>query len=247
MMMPGNAYFGLYIALASLAICTNCNTLVIFSVARDVADIVFILDSSGSINDDDPGNWNRTLIFVSDIVKQFMRLGGDFRFGMVKFSDNAEVEFTLDQFRDENAIINKILTTVYFGGRRDISDGFQYARERVFTQPGDRSNAANIAILITDGVPNERIPDTQPESNLLKSISTIVAVGITDNVDEDLLRAVSTNAANYISTPDFMSLSGIVTELVGAAFPTLTPTPITPAPTPTPSKIVFNMFICCSY
>ena len=40
------------------------------AVCFDQADIVFVIDASGSINDNDPGNWNRIKNFLVAIVEQ---------------------------------------------------------------------------------------------------------------------------------------------------------------------------------
>ena len=50
------------------------------SVCRSVADICFVVDSSGSIRDQNvpgqPDNWDRSLRFVSNIVQQ-LEIGAD--------------------------------------------------------------------------------------------------------------------------------------------------------------------------
>jgi collagen type VI alpha len=172
------------------------------------------------------------LAFIKDVVTQFGTTGGDIRFGLVDFSDDAIVEFYLDTHSNVNDVLNAIDGIIYFGGRTDIADGFQTARENLINQRGDRSNAPNIVILITDGIPNDRIPDTQPEANLVKQTGAqVVTVGITTEVDADLLRALASNPSDYIASATFAELSNIVGSLVGAACPTVTPTP---RPTPTP-------------
>jgi len=47
----------------------------------------------------------------------------------------------------------------------------------------------NVALLITDGIPNERESDTVPQANNVKSRDIeIVVVGITDQIDLDMLK-----------------------------------------------------------
>jgi len=59
----------------------------------------------------------------------------------------------------------------------------------VFGQAGDRPNVPNVALLITDGIPNERESDTVPQANNVKSRDIeIVVVGITDQIDLDMLK-----------------------------------------------------------
>ena len=215
----------------------NCSLYLFNSGGCDVADIIFIVDSSGSIQEVDDTNWDKMLTFIKDIITAFGSTGGDMRFALVDFSDNAIVEFYLDTYTNVNDIITAINTITYFGGRTDIADGFQTARQNIFNQRGDRSNAPNIVILITDGIPNERIADTQPEANLVKQTGAqVLTVGITDAVDDDLLRAIASDSSGYITSVSFAQLSSIVRTLVGAACPTVTPTP---RPTPTPGMLMY--------
>ena len=71
------------------------------------------------------------------------------------------------------------LTSIVFllpGGRTNIADGIQIAREQVFSAA--RRGANKILILITDGEPNERVNDTQREADLAKRDRiSIVSVG----------------------------------------------------------------------
>ena len=192
------------------------------------------MDSSGSIQDIDPTNWDQQLAFIRDVVTQFGTTGGDIRFALVDFSDNAIVEFYFDSYTNINDILNAINRITYFGGRTNIADGFQVTRQRVLGQRGDRGNAPNIIILLTDGIPNERVGESQGEANLVKQTGAqVITIGVTDAVDPDLLRALASDPSDFISSASFAELSNIVRTLVGAACPTVTPTP---TPTPTPSK-----------
>lgn len=213
-----------------------------FSADRcDVADIVFIVDSSGSIQETDTANWGRVLDFIKQVIRKFGATGGDIHFAVVDYSDNAIVEFDLSTYgRDINRIIARIDTITYFQGRTDIADGLQTAREQVFGRAGDRPNAPNLAILLTDGVPNEREADTRPQADLLKTIAKILVVGVTNKIDEQLLRYIATNSrTDYINTPDFAALEGIIDNLVRGACPTLAP--VTPRPTPGKGILSFHL------
>ena len=214
-----------------------------------MADIIFILDSSGSINDADPGNWVRVLTFVKDVVAKFGTSGGN-RFALVRFSDVANVEFLLDAYTDLNELYRRIDNVAYYGGRTNIAHGFEVALADVVGKNGDRPNAPNIVILITDGIPNEREGDTIPEAARMKDPrvgnARVLSVGITNAVDMDLLRAIASDPVDDVVTADdFNELTTIIDGLVGAACPTPAPTP-RPTPTPIPCKYsVIYIFPCC--
>ena len=61
---------------------TGCNNL--------VADVVFVVDSSGSIRDNNPpdnsyDNWSLTLAFISDIVDRLPVDSGNVSVGLVRY------------------------------------------------------------------------------------------------------------------------------------------------------------------
>ena len=60
------------------------------------ADIVFVVDSSGSINEQDPSNWDRVKNFAKSIVAK-LDVGEDrVRVGMVEFGNRGWVQFYLN-------------------------------------------------------------------------------------------------------------------------------------------------------
>ena len=178
------------------------------------------------------------LDFIKSLITSFASSGTDMRFAVVGFSTNAAVEFYFDSYDKIDDIIYNIDTLKYHGGRTDIADGFQITYHEIIGKRGDRLHARNIVILITDGKPNERIFDTEPEASKVKQTGArVFTVGVTDEVDQDLLRKLASNENDFISSPDFASLAGIVKEIIGAACPFTTVTTIlTPTPSPTVSQ-----------
>jgi len=66
------------------------------SSCHAVADIVFVVDSSGSINEHDKGNWDRVKNFASSMVGK-LDVGRDrVRVGMVLFGNEGFVQFYLN-------------------------------------------------------------------------------------------------------------------------------------------------------
>ncbi|KAI0220318.1 hypothetical protein LSAT2_028164 [Lamellibrachia satsuma] len=66
----------------------NCNTL----------DVVFVVDSSGSINKNDDQNWGRVLAFINRVIDGFKIGVNDVHVGLIKYSNTAEVMFGLDKY-----------------------------------------------------------------------------------------------------------------------------------------------------
>ena len=51
----------------------------------DLMDLVFVIDSSGSINKLDTGNWNRVLDFINKVVNRFTVGENAVHIGMVEY------------------------------------------------------------------------------------------------------------------------------------------------------------------
>ena len=65
-------------------------------------------------------------------------------------------------------------------------------RTQVFGLSGDRSKAANVAIIITDGNPTIMVSEMAAEVQMAQSQGiTMVAVGITNAINENVLRSLS--------------------------------------------------------
>ena len=139
-----------------------------------------------------------------------------------------------------NAVRN--LQNEYPGGNTNTQAAIQTARTQLFVSGSDRSDAQNILIVITDGVPTIRPENTIPEADTTKRNNIdIYAVGITRFIDEDTLKQMSSSPQerdrNYFTSPDFNQLDDILDNLIGQAC--VTPSPSTPPP-PTPPPTCAN-------
>jgi len=79
------------------------------------ADIVFVVDSSGSINEHDKGNWDRVKNFAKNIVGK-LDIGEDrVRVGMVEFGNEGFVQFYLNSHYNVPDITADIDRSVFVG------------------------------------------------------------------------------------------------------------------------------------
>jgi collagen type VI alpha len=69
-----------------------------FTVCSASGDIVFILDSSGSVGQD---NFYRVLNFTYATIDGLDIDNGRFRVGVTTFSDTSRLDFNLDEFHDK--------------------------------------------------------------------------------------------------------------------------------------------------
>ena len=100
-------------------------------VCNTLGDIVFVIDSSGSINDRDPGNWDRMKSFTKNIVNRLQVGPFDAQIGIVKYSTKAYIEFPLDSYLTNNEVNRAIDNMRYLGGNTNTSGGLWLMREEV--------------------------------------------------------------------------------------------------------------------
>ena len=218
------------------------------------ADICFIVDASNSITyynprDESYDNWVTQLEFLTRIVDRFTVSPNDVRIGAVVFSDHAELAFKLNNFTDAEAVKNAIFNMKYLNQSTNTAEAFRLAREQCFNVTnGDRHNIPNLAILISDGRPepdeNIRVPAALAEAEALKNTDVILlAIGVTNHIDEDFLRSVSSapqiEGQNYFLTADFNYLGTIQKSVVEEACE-----PITGKDTVFIISVAFKVFGC---
>jgi len=183
-------------------------------------DLVFVLDGSSSVGNN---NWDRMLDFVDGIVDRMTIGQYNSRVGVVVYSDSVTNVFYLNSYYNSNDLRDNIRRISYPGGQTNTAAGIRAAYTEQFTESrGDRLEVHNVLILLTDGVSNIDQSRTVPEALAAKNRGiTIFAVGITNSVNQEEIRDISTNPqqldSNYFLTADFNSLDGISETLIKSA------------------------------
>ena len=184
-------------------------------------DLCFIIDSSGSIRDKNPpggfpDNWQLQLEFLSLLLDLFTIGPNATKVGAVVFSADVRLAFSLDTYDNVQAIKDAILGLNYLGQTTNTPDGLKVTREQCFSQAnGDRRAIQNLAIFISDGVPYpaDRRDLAIREAESLKRVASIVAIGVTNVIDRDLLKTISSSPQienqNWFTATDFGALSEI--------------------------------------
>ena len=188
--------------------------------------MVFVLDSSGSIRDNNPidnsyDNWGLLLQFVINIIDYLPVGPNNFRFGVVRFSDRGESMIFLDEFlTDKTGLIEAVRDIRYVGSNTNTASGLREMSEGQFTADrGDRLLIPNIAIVITDGVStiDKELTISTAVAAQEKGIK-IFAVGITSSIDEEELRFMSSppqqEDETYWKITDFTRLDDIVQSVI---------------------------------
>ena len=192
---------------------------------ENLVDICITVDSSESIRRGNPtdasyDNWLLVLEFINKIVDEFPIGDHGARIGIVTFSNSAKLEFELNRYSTSDQLKRAVYEIPYYNAWTNTAEGLQVTRTQCFhPMSGDRPHAQNVNIIITDGIPNLYADYVEPEAETLRRQGvTMFAVGITDAVDTETLRILSSppqlENTNYFTSPDFQSLDTVLQELV---------------------------------
>ncbi|XP_041059069.1 collagen alpha-1(VII) chain-like [Carcharodon carcharias] len=179
---------------------------------RAKADIVFLVDESWSIGQD---NFKKIRDFLFRIVSYIPKVGpAGTQVAVAHYSDNPRTEFQLNQYKDRNSVLRAIRGVQYGGGNTRTARGIGYVLKELFqATAGMRQDVPHILVLLTDG-------RSQDEVELPARVAfglgiKVISVGIASADMEELKRIVYRGPRNnvfFASTFDDLPL--IERELV---------------------------------
>ncbi|XP_055019926.1 collagen alpha-4(VI) chain-like [Boleophthalmus pectinirostris] len=188
-----------------------CWRLILKSVCRQeaVADLVFLVDGSGSIGRQ---NFQQIGQFLSSLVSSFDVRPGQVRVGLVQYSYAPRTEFYLNTYPSRELVLDAIRRVQYMGGGTYTGKGLDFLLSDAFTPAaGSRAsqNVPQIAVVITDGQSRDNV--TQEARRLKERGVTLYAIGIKDP-DEEQLREIAHDLVYSVS--DFTALHDISTNII---------------------------------
>jgi len=181
-------------------------------------DIVFVLDASGSIQHE---RWMMVMNYIASLAEQFEISNDRTRIGAVKWSDGAEVQFQLNEYRSKQDVIMALRRITFMGGKTNTADAIQKMNDMFTSNNGDRSDADNIAIFFTDGGSNIQEDQTIPKAIAARvdGIQMIVqAVGAPEGLNMLELRGIASYpyAKNLFNVDRFSDMSNMMNDVIGA-------------------------------
>jgi uncharacterized protein YegL len=186
----------------------RCNQV---QVCTTLADIVLVLDSSGSMGD---ANNELQLGFASRFVNHFLVGNSKARFGAILFSDFVQKLFDLKDFTTTQDVSKAILRAPYHEGTTLTNEALDYVRNGMFSTPkGGRSNAPDIVVVFTDGQSSKPDLTLRAADDLKKQNVRIVAVGIGDEVSREELRRIASSKDDVFEARSFELLDYIEQKL----------------------------------
>jgi len=160
-------------------------------------DVVFILDNSGSVQEE----YRQSVTFARHVVSGLDINSDLVRVGAVAFSD----DIVGQNFMNQNiGSIQNVLNSFDFYrkfGTTNTPSALEATRDDQFTAThGDRPGVQNYVIIVTDGFSNVNQERTIPDAEQLKSAGTIIyaiAVGQGPQLSE-LIGVASSPASQYL-------------------------------------------------
>ena len=113
------------------------------------SDIIFVVDSSGSV-----GSSNFALVksFLSEIVSRLDIDRGTTHVGLVTYSTYARTRFYLSSYTSVASVQSAISRLTYPGGITNTAAALAHVRaSMLISWRGDRRNVPNVVVVLTDG------------------------------------------------------------------------------------------------
>ena len=179
-----------------------------------VADIAFLVDSSGSIGRKD---YVKVKQFVAEFAKNFDISPSGSRAAVILYSNGARTEIFLGEHSNWDAFNNAVLDLDHQRGLTRIDLALQLAYRDIFGPGGSaRRGVQKIAVVLTDGkqtVTSDAQSLDLASAPLRKEGVYIFAMGIGKEVDRKELRLMTETDADVLVADSFDDLRNRVDKL----------------------------------
>nr|XP_046254479.1 collagen alpha-6(VI) chain-like isoform X2 [Scatophagus argus] len=160
----------------------------------NVADIVFIVDESGSIG---PSNFQLMRTFLHSTVSGLDVSSARVRVGIVTYSDGPTAQFYLNTFNNKFDMLRFINMLPYRRGGTNTGAALNFTLDEIFVEErGRRKGVQQVAIVITDGKSQDDVKEAA--ITLRRAGVTIYAVGIENATETELIEMASHPPYTYV-------------------------------------------------
>ncbi|XP_061188085.1 cartilage matrix protein-like [Saccostrea echinata] len=175
------------------------------------ADIVFLLDSSGSVGET---NFAFLTSFIGDLISDF-NIGPEFiQVGLVTYETSVSNHFDLNQYATKEALINATDNVSYKGGWTYTDKGLNYTLRHSFTEEhGARSDTTRVLLVFTDGVSNHPLSTRAMALEVKNAGIIVIPVGVGSGVDSPELFFISSREEYVFRATSFTDLDPIKNSL----------------------------------
>ncbi|XP_060103695.1 collagen alpha-6(VI) chain-like [Heteronotia binoei] len=174
-------------------------------------DVVFVIDSSGSIGDT---NYRLMQDFMIGLVNK-SDVGSDrVQFGALKYSDSPVKLFYLNAYNTKSAIISAIQSDTLLSGNTYTAQALTYSESFFAEEHGSRHHrkVPQVLIVITDGESHDADKLDEVSKRLRARDIQIYAIGIKEAKTNELQTMAGPNKKYYF-VDQFEGLGNITTEL----------------------------------
>ncbi|KAK7505145.1 hypothetical protein BaRGS_00003715, partial [Batillaria attramentaria] len=179
---------------------------------RDKMDLVFILDSSGSVSYTD---FDLMLHFAADIVDVMNVSSEVVRVADVVYSNTVQVEFDFDDYTDADDLKSRLLNTYKLDSTTNTHLALDEAAAILNdTARGARLGVKKVAVLVTDGRSNDYSSTLASAKDLKDQGVTVFAIGVGNyNLDEIEAAASEPTCSHVFTLPGFTFIRSILKEI----------------------------------
>ena len=183
-------------------------------------DIVFVLDQSVSIVDNDPPDkpfysWNILKSFVKALLSD-LPVGDVTRTALIKYSSSPELKWGLDTYHSPGQVYDALDALTLDGGNTNTASALDMVSQLVFFDNSiHRPNTANVVVLLTDGLSTIRSGEVAGIAERLRNASVVIyVVAIGKYLDQKELRSIVSDFSKNIIIADDVSQLGFTQRLL---------------------------------
>ena len=179
------------------------------SVCRVNKDVVFVLDSSGSIG---PTNYQLVRDYTYNFTQYLLSGDNDNRVGIILFGSSADIEVNLDYLmrNTEQDLLNRITRLPYLSQSTNTPEALCLLKTMNWS---DSISTLRLAVVLTDGRSNEKSRHCGNGAGTVKTTSTeihnrrpqivVTAIGVANFVPSELeLIATSNDTVDQLQSFD---------------------------------------------
>ena len=185
-------------------------------------DLVFILDESGSVVEED---FARQVGFVQQFVERYeIGFSASTQVALIRYGSSVQLEFNLNTYSSQQAVLTA-LSSIQYDSRGNTNTGgaISLAAMQVFVPAGGvrplAPDATRVCVVVTDGQSNVG-PDVQIEADTLRQLGVrVIAIGVGSATDRQELESIASQppSANVFELSAFDQFNTVLQNIQDAA------------------------------
>ncbi|XP_032413696.1 collagen alpha-4(VI) chain-like isoform X2 [Xiphophorus hellerii] len=177
------------------------------------ADIIFLVDGSGSIEN----RFGSMQVFMESVVSRSIVSRDSTRFGAILFSNEPKIKFTLETYNSKGEIRNAIRALVPPKDDTYTSEALDYSLQFFNEEHGGRRRfrVPQILMVITDGAATNPANLGKNSDALRANNITVFSIGVENANKDELLIMAGNNQSNVFYVDKFDQLETLYRQISG--------------------------------